>query len=210
MYADDTSPTFQTTNDDLKHLDLWMEGHKLSLHVSKTQSMLICTKPKHQILKTAGDNLCLNTWGKGLDVVQKVKHFGVQVENSLDGKEQIKVISSKISKVVGLLKHAKTFLPESSLRSLYFSIVEPQSHYSCSVWGCSASNIFLEPQKLQNRVARILKNSASDAPRSPIIEKYCNGSEATKYISCRPPQNKMFSIQTYMEFIGLVNTHYQM
>ena len=96
MYADDTSPTFQsqdisqlnrTIHGDIKHLDLWMDGNKLSVNVSKTQSIFICTRPKHQKLKTAGDNLCLNTWGKGLDMVQKVKHFGVQVDNSLDGKE---------------------------------------------------------------------------------------------------------------------------
>ena len=51
-------------------------------------------------------------------MVQKVKYLGVQVDKSLDWKEQIKVISSKVSKALGLLKHAKIFLPESSLKSL--------------------------------------------------------------------------------------------
>ena len=45
MYADDTSLTFQSKdksqlnqpiNDDLKHLDLWMQGNTLSVNVSKT------------------------------------------------------------------------------------------------------------------------------------------------------------------------------
>ena len=35
--------------------------------------MLICMKPKHQQLSTAGGNICLNIKGKDLDVVQKVK-----------------------------------------------------------------------------------------------------------------------------------------
>ena len=65
-----------------------MQGNKLSLNVSKIQSMLICTRPKHQILRTAWDNLCLNVRGKDLDVVQKVKYLGVQVDNSLDWKEK--------------------------------------------------------------------------------------------------------------------------
>ena len=159
MFADDTSLTFQSQdisqlnkiiNDDRKHLDLWIQGNKLSLNVSKTQSMLICTKPKHQSLKTAGDNLCLNIRGKDLDVVQKVKYLGLQVDNSLDWKEQIKLISSKVSKAIGLLKHAKNFLPEFSLKSQYFSIVEPHFRYCCSVWGCSGSSTLLELQKLQN------------------------------------------------------------
>ena len=62
-------------------------------------------------------------------MVQEVKYLGVQVDNSIDWKEQIKAISSKVSKALGLLKHAKNFLPESSLRSLYFSVVEPHFHY---------------------------------------------------------------------------------
>ena len=70
---------------------------------------------------------------------------------------------------VGLLKYAKNFLPESSLRPLYFSIVEPHFHYYHSVWGCSGSNTLLQLQKLQNRAARILKNSAFDIPSSQII-----------------------------------------
>ena len=104
-------------------------------------------------------------------MVQKVKYSGVQVDDSLDWKEQIKVFSSKRLKAVGLLKQAKTFLPESSLRSLYFSIVEPHFRYCCSVWGCSSLNKLLKLQKLQNRAARILTNSAFDAPSSPIIKK---------------------------------------
>ena len=133
--------------------------------------MLICTKPKYQKLRIAGDNLCLNNRGKGLDMVQKVKYLGVQVDSSLDWKEQIKVISFKVSKALGLLKHAKTFLPESSLRLLYFSIVEPHFRYCCSVWGCCGSNTLLELQKLQSRAVRILANSAFDALSSPIIKK---------------------------------------
>ena len=103
-------------------------------------------------------------------MVQKVKYLGVQVDNSLDWKEQIKLISSKVSNALGLLKHAKNFLPESSSKSLYFNIVEPHFRYCCSVLGCSGSSTLLELQKLQNRAARILTNSAFDAPSSPIIK----------------------------------------
>ena len=39
-------------------------------------------------------------------MVQKVKCLGVQVDISLHWKEQIKVISTKVSKSLGLLKHA--------------------------------------------------------------------------------------------------------
>ena len=70
---------------------------------------------------------------------------------------------------MGILKYAKNFLPKSSLRSLYFSIVEPHFRHYCSLLGCNGSNTRLELQKLQNRAAGILKNSTFDAPSSPTI-----------------------------------------
>ena len=38
------------------------------------------------------------------------------------------------------------------------------------MWGCSGLSILLELHKLQNKAARILTNSASDTPSSPIIK----------------------------------------
>ena len=132
--------------------------------------MHISTIPKHQKLRTEGDNFCSNIRGKDLDMVQKVKYREVQLDNSLDWKEQIKVISSKESNAFGLLKHAKNSPPpDLSLKSLYFKIVESHFCYWFYVLGCSASNTLLELQKLQNRVSRILTNSAFDASSSPIL-----------------------------------------
>ena len=81
MHADDTSLTVQsrdisqlteTRSDDLKRLDSWMQGNKLSLNVSKTQSMRISTKPKHERRRNAKSNICLDIRGNDLAVVQKL------------------------------------------------------------------------------------------------------------------------------------------
>ena len=56
-------------------------------------------KPKFKKLKTARGNLCLNIRRNDVDVMQKVKYLGVQVDISLNWKEQIKVISSKVSRL---------------------------------------------------------------------------------------------------------------
>ena len=54
-YYDDSFLTLSPRH--IRRLDLWMQGNKLFLNMLKTQSMLICTKPKYQELKTAGDHL---------------------------------------------------------------------------------------------------------------------------------------------------------
>ena len=99
-----------------------MQGNQLSLKCVENSINAISMKLKHQILRTPRDTLCLNIRGKDLDDVQKVKYLGVQVDDSLDWKEQIKAMSSKVSKALALVKHVKFFLLVSSLKSLYLSI----------------------------------------------------------------------------------------
>ena len=93
MYADDTSLCHQSSditqlneaiNSDLARLERWLKGNKLSLNVMKTHSMLISTKPKHKALENQGESLKLKIRDNELEVVQKSKYLGVQIDNSLD------------------------------------------------------------------------------------------------------------------------------
>ena len=179
MYADDCSLCHQSSdltqleealNSDLKQLTTWLQGKKLSLHVAKTHSMLISTKQKHNILESKNEALVLNIHNNKLIVVQNTKYLGVQIDSSLDWREQIKVVSTKVSRAVGFLRHAKSFLPKESLVTLYTGIVEPHLRYCCSVWRCTGSTEINRLQKLQNRAARLITNSSFDAPSRPLIE----------------------------------------
>ena len=181
MYADDTSLCYQShdmtrlneaINSDLAKLDTWLQGNKLSLNVAKTHSMLIFSKQKHSsILKGQNEDLKLKIRDNELEVVQKTKYLGLQIDCSLDWKEQIKAVSAKVSRAIGFLKHAKSFLPKETLQTLYTGIVEPHFRYCCSLWGCAGSSEINQLQKLQKRAARIMTNSSLDAPSRPLIEK---------------------------------------
>ena len=118
MYADDTSLCYQShdltrlneaINSDLKKLDTWLQGNKLSLKVAKTHSMLISTKQKQNSLKSQNKDLDLKIRDNDLEIVKKTKHLGVQIDCSLDWKEQIKAVSSKVSKAVGFLNTPSLF-----------------------------------------------------------------------------------------------------
>ena len=93
MYADDTSLCCHSSNinelneaidNDLKQLDIWLQGNKQSLNVAKTNSMLVATKQKNKILKSRNDDLDLKICDNDLEIIQKTKYLGVQIDNSLD------------------------------------------------------------------------------------------------------------------------------
>ena len=178
MYADDTSLCHQShdltqlneaINSDLKKLETWLNGNKLSLNVAKTHSMLISTKQKSSSLRSRNEALELKIREIELEVVQKTKYLGVQIDCYLDCKEQIKAVSTKVCRAIGFLRHAKSFLPMASLKTLYTGIVEPHFRYCCSVWGCAGSTDINQLQKLQNLAARIITNSSFDTPSRPLI-----------------------------------------
>ena len=113
----------------------------------------------------------LKICSKELKVVQTTKYFSLQIGSTLDWKEQMKVISHKVSKAVGFLKYAKSFLPKEALMTIYSGIVKPHSQYCCSVWGCCSSMEITQLQKLQNCAARVIANSSFDAPSRPLIQQ---------------------------------------
>ena len=127
MYADDTILCYLSSDiaqlneaikSDLAQVEKWLKGNKLSLNAMKTHSMLISTKSKHKTLENQGESLKLKILDDELEVVQKSKYLGAQIYNTLDWKEHIKTASSKVSRGIGYLKHAKSFLPEATLRTM--------------------------------------------------------------------------------------------
>ena len=180
MHADDTSLCHQSSDiiqlneaikSDLAQVEKWLKGNKLSLNVMKTHSMLISTKPMHKTLENQEESLKLKIRDNELELVQKSKYLVVQIDNNLDWKEHLQTVSSKVSRGVGFLKHAKSLLPGETLKTVNTGIVEPHFRYCCSVWGCYGLTEINQLQKLQNRAACIVTGSSCDAPGRPFIKK---------------------------------------
>ena len=103
-------------------------------------------------------------------MIKNNKYLGVVIDNSLNWKEDIKAVSARVSKAIGFLRHAKAFLPQETIRTLYTGIVEPHFRYCCSVWGCDGSTEINQLQKLQHRAAIILTNSGFGTPSRLLVD----------------------------------------
>ena len=76
--------------------------------------MPMSTKQKYNILKGQNEYLKLKIRDNELEVVKNTAYLGLQIDCSLDWKEQIKAVSAKVSRTVGCLKHAKLIGCKSS------------------------------------------------------------------------------------------------
>ena len=144
MYANDTSLSYRSgdicqlsevMNKDLTTIVEWLKGNKLSLNVSKTKAMVISIKQKERCLAKTNEELSLVIQEERIDTVLAAKYLGIQVDRNLNWKGHIKALCSKVSRAIGFLKHAKSFLPHATLKTLYTGIIEPHFRFCCSVWG---------------------------------------------------------------------------
>ncbi len=85
--------------------------------------------------------------------------------------KHIEIISKKIASGIGALKRMRPFVPSSTLKYIFNSIIQPHFDYCCVVWDNCTKFSADKLQKLQNRAARILTFSSYDANADPLIEK---------------------------------------
>ena len=104
-------------------------------------------------------------------MITSTKYLGLQIDIQLKWDKHINTIKTKANQSLGLIKYAKKYLPSDVLNKMYRGIVEPCLSYYCSVWGCCSESEISALQKIQNRAARIVTNSPSDASAAPLIQK---------------------------------------
>ena len=181
MYADDTSLAYAfnsiddiTTamNTELESLKKWLHGNKLALNVTKTTSMIIGTNRKlHESNSGELIQAHFKISGEAIEQKTSVKYLGVILDNQMKWIDHINLISSKVSRAIGIIKCAKKVLPFNLLKMLYLGLVEPHFRYCCSVWGSCGATTRKAPDKLQNRAIRIITNSAYDVSVGPLLKQ---------------------------------------
>ena len=102
-------------------------------------------------------------WDQKINMITDTKYLGVQIDDKHKWGRYIEQFKAKALGALGLIKHAKKFLPSGDLQKIYRGIVEPHFSYCCSVWGCCSETKVNSFQSIPNRAARITTNSPYDA-----------------------------------------------
>ena len=121
MYADDTSSTTTVqTSDNIKEKVIpnflsvidWLKANKLSLNAVKTEFMLLGSAPRILRFRTllairVGDSLIRRT--------NCAKYLGIIFDETLSWDMHIDLISKKVERNLGIVKHVKNCVPSQSL-----------------------------------------------------------------------------------------------
>ena len=126
MYANDTCVNTASGNlnelltnlkNELENVSNWMRINKLSLNVSKSEYMVI--GHRRQLNKIGNDlpDLVLNN--EVIKRLDKTRYLGINIDESLNWKEQYKAIQNKLKGGLSSLRKLKNILPQRKLDQVY-------------------------------------------------------------------------------------------
>ena len=93
---------------------------------------------------------------KALQQKDHVKYLGILLDEHLNWKYQIKNVSVKVSRGVGILAKLRPFLKEKLLRNIYHSLVYSHLSYGVQAWGSADPTSLRKINVLQNKAVRIM------------------------------------------------------
>ena len=146
MYADDTTidTAFRTVGEIKQPLLLaffklcqWLDKNKLSLNLVKTVFMILGTNYRLRDLDSdpASTPYILSVGNIEIKRVKSTKYLGLIVGDTLSWSDHINHISMKIKRSIGVIKRAWSYLPKSSLITLYRTLIEAHLRYCNVIWG---------------------------------------------------------------------------
>ena len=141
-------------NAKLENVSTWFKSNKLSLKVDKTKWFLFHPLSKRQFLPQTLPNLLIE------DIHIKRKHvtkfLGVIINENLSWKQHIEILSSKISKTIGILYKSRDVLSKQCLKQLYFSFIHSYVNYVNIAWARASNSKLENVYCYQKHAARVI------------------------------------------------------
>ena len=103
--------------------------YKLTLITSKTEYMIVGSR---QRLGKIDDEADIILGDINIKKVSETKILGVIVDDQFKWNSHINMVATKVSKGIGIIRRMKAFVPQSTLISVYNSIIWPHFNY-CSL-----------------------------------------------------------------------------
>jgi len=192
LFADDTTllmshtdihQLIQTVNQEFYKVVSFLRMHKLSLHPDKTKFMIFSNSPQ---VKNMEINIAINfnnlnenhptlissiTPVTQDDEIPAIRFLGVFFDPNLSFNYHIKLLSSKLSRAMYMLRSAKNLLDYESLRSIYYALFHSNLIFGLPIYSCTASKNLKKITSLQKSAIRVITKSKYNAHTEPLFKK---------------------------------------
>ena len=97
------------------------------------------------------------------------KFLGVFIDENLSWKQHIDILSSKISKSIGILYESRDVLSKQYLNQLYFSFIHSYVNYANNAWASTSRSKLERLYRCQKHAARVIYHKDRYTHASPLL-----------------------------------------
>ena len=106
-----------------------------------------------------------------VNAVNYSSFLGVILDSDMSWFHHIQYINNKIPKVLGIMSKARKVFKETTLQTLYNSLIYPYLSYCVEVWGTADETKISSLVKVQKKALRMIVSAPYKAPSKPIFDK---------------------------------------
>ena len=171
LFADDACLNLKNKNPDkleaevnkqLTKISNWTKINKLSINHSKSKVIIF-----NRINNTKKFEIKMDE--QILERVTNIKYLGVHLDEKLNWKIHIKKVQAKLSTASYILSKTRHYVPQSTLKLLYYSLAYSNFNYCITAYGGTYKTNLNPIIILQKRIIRIITHNKFDAPSKPIF-----------------------------------------
>ena len=97
--------------------------------------------------------------------------MGILIDENLNWKPQVNFVIGKLSRMIGVLSRVSENLNLSSLKTLYFSFIQPSLQYGVNFWFPVSNDLQNKIFRLQKKAIRLINRTTFHAHTEPLFKK---------------------------------------
>lgn len=106
---------------------------------------------------------------KAVAKATNIKYLGLDIEENLSWKIHVQTLKGKLRSYIRLFYQLKEVCPKSTLRQIYFGIINSRIQYGIAFWGGCNATCFDDVAKLQKHFVRILSGVSRRSRSYPLF-----------------------------------------
>jgi hypothetical protein len=99
-----------------------------------------------------------------------VRFLGVYFDSNLNFDSHIKIVLSKLSKALYILRASKNLLTKNALKTVYYSLFHCHILYCLTIWTCTIMNLLINITLMQKAAIRIISDVIHNAHTEPLFK----------------------------------------
>ena len=146
----------------IEELSSWLRNNKLIPNVAKTKLMLFTPRPIDELPDVFFS-------GVKLEWVTSIKYLGIIIDNKLSFTPQSTQVYHRLSKMQGIFYSLSSLVPQSTLITLYYSLVYPIIIQNIIIWGGIPEANLRNIKTTLNKILRNILRVEYDENNIPLI-----------------------------------------